>query len=95
MDHRGIDRALRAQPAGAGTRASSSTTAGDIPERLLDLGELRIAAMDEAGIDVEIVSIAPPGTGGLPAREAVALSREANDLASEAVRRPSEPGCGR
>jgi uncharacterized protein len=43
--------------------------------------------MDAAAVDVQIVSIAPPGTNGLPAREAVALSRDANDRASEAVDR--------
>jgi uncharacterized protein len=81
----GIDRALRAQPAGSRDESVVLNDRGDIPARLLDLGELRIAAMDEAGIDLEIVSVAPPGTGGLPAAEAVALAREANDLASEAV----------
>lgn len=60
---------------------------GDIPARLLDIGEHRVQAMDAAGVDVQIVSIAPPGTHGLPASEAVALSRDANDRASEAVDR--------
>jgi uncharacterized protein len=81
----GIDRALRGQPVGSGDESVVLNDRGDIPGRLLDLGELRIAAMDEAGIDVEIVSLAPPGTGGLPAAEAVALAREANDLATAAV----------
>ncbi len=43
--------------------------------------------MDGAGVDVQILSIAPPGTHVLPAREAVALSREANGRASEAIDR--------
>jgi predicted TIM-barrel fold metal-dependent hydrolase len=83
----GIDRALRAQPAATRDESVVLNDRGDIPARLLDIGELRIAAMDAAGVDVQIISIAPPGTGGLPVAEALALSRDANDRASEAVRR--------
>jgi uncharacterized protein len=43
--------------------------------------------MDAMGVDLQILSLAPPGTHGLPARDAVALSRDANDRASEAVAR--------
>lgn len=80
-----LDRALRTGPARDASVALNDR--GDIPERLLDLDGSRIAAMDEAGVDVQIVSLHPPGTHGLPAAEAVALSREANDLAAEAVAR--------
>ena len=83
----GIDRALRAQPAGTRDESVALNDRGEIPARLLDLGERRVEAMDAAAVDVQIVSIAPPGTNGLPAREAVALSRDANDRASEAVDR--------
>ena len=83
----GIDRALRAQPAGARDESVALNDRGDIQERLLDIGEGRVAAMDAAGVDLQILSLAPPGTHGLPAREAVALSRDANDRAAEAVRR--------
>lgn len=83
----GIDRALRAQPAGVRDESVALNDRGDIPERLLDIGEQRIAAMDAAGVDLQILSIAPPGTHGLPARQAIALSRDANDRASEAVER--------
>jgi predicted TIM-barrel fold metal-dependent hydrolase len=82
-----IDRALRAQPPAARDESLALNDRGDIPARLLDIGDERIEAMDAAGVDVQIVSIAPPGTGGLPAREAIALSRDANDRASESVGR--------
>jgi predicted TIM-barrel fold metal-dependent hydrolase len=83
----GIDRALRAQPAGARDESVALNDYGDIPARLLDIGEQRVEAMDAAGIDLQIFSIAPPGTHGLPAHEAVELSRDANDRASAAVDR--------
>ncbi|WP_020662526.1 amidohydrolase family protein [Amycolatopsis benzoatilytica] len=57
----------------------------DLPDRLLDIGDQRISWMDSAGIDRQILSVAPPGTHGFPAAQAIALSREANDLVSAAV----------
>lgn len=60
---------------------------GDNLARLQDLGDARIAAMDEQGIDVAILSVAPPATGPLAPAEAVALSRTLNDLAAQAVAR--------
>lgn len=59
---------------------------GDHRQRLEDLGDGRIAAMDEQGIDLSVLALTPPGTHPLPPAEAVALSREANDVAAAAVR---------
>jgi uncharacterized protein len=60
---------------------------GDNLARLENIGEARIAAMDDQGIDIQVLSLAPPGTGPLEASEAVALSRDANDRAADAVGR--------
>lgn len=59
----------------------------DVRERLLDLDAGRIAAMDETGIDVQILSLTSPGVNPLGADEARALSVSANDEVAEAVRR--------
>jgi hypothetical protein len=56
-------------------------------EQLCDLGDGRIAAMDAAGIDVQVLSLTSPGVEQLDAPEAVAFARETNDLLVEAVRR--------
>lgn len=83
----GIDRMLRTE---SGDPSVAHNDRGDLPERLLDIGDERVAWMDEAGIDVQILSIAPPGTHGCPAPQGIALSREANDLVSEAVAKHPE-----
>jgi predicted TIM-barrel fold metal-dependent hydrolase len=56
-------------------------------DRLCDLDDLRIAEMDAAGIDVQVLSLTSPGTEQIDAAEAVAIARDANDILSEAVRR--------
>ncbi len=57
----------------------------EIAEKLLDLGEKRIAEMDSAGIDMQVLSITPPGVEqSLPA-EAIALSKAINDELASAV----------
>ena len=56
-----------------------------IQERLEDLGELRIREMDEAGIDVQVLSHAPPATQRMEPEMSVALSIGANDRLAEFV----------
>jgi uncharacterized protein len=58
---------------------------GDHQQRLEDLGAGRIATMDAQGIDVSILALTPPGTQSLPPKDAVHLSRAANDVAAAAV----------
>jgi predicted TIM-barrel fold metal-dependent hydrolase len=57
----------------------------DVVAGLLDLGEMRLAAMDAAGIDVEVLSHNQPGCQALGGPQAIALAHEANDAMFEAV----------
>jgi predicted TIM-barrel fold metal-dependent hydrolase len=57
----------------------------DIPSELLDLGEKRIAAMDGAGIDLQVVSLSMPGAEGFDAETAIAVATDANDRLAAAV----------
>ena len=60
---------------------------GDHQQRLEDLGDGRIAAMDAQGIDISILALTPPGTQPLTAEPARRLSSAANDTAISAVSR--------
>ncbi len=55
-------------------------------EQLCDIGAKRMAAMDAAGIDMQILSLTSPGTEQLDAADAIALSREVNDILAEGVK---------
>jgi predicted TIM-barrel fold metal-dependent hydrolase len=79
--------AVKALPEHRGDASIAFDELGDNLERLNDIGDARIAAMDEQGVDVQIISLAPPGAGPLDAAVARRLSREANDLAAAAVSR--------
>jgi predicted TIM-barrel fold metal-dependent hydrolase len=54
-------------------------------EQLLDISERRIAAMDAAGIDVQVLSMVAPAVQELEPVQAVPLAAEANDLLAATV----------
>jgi predicted TIM-barrel fold metal-dependent hydrolase len=60
--------------------------APQVAERLDDVGQGRIAEMDAAGIDLQVLSHANPGLQKMDAESAVRLSRGANDRLHETVR---------
>jgi uncharacterized protein len=60
---------------------------GRILEQVRDVGEKRIAEMDAAGIDMQVLSLNSPGVEQLDAAEATVLAREANDFVVDAVKR--------
>ncbi len=64
-----------------------ATNAPRIVERLDDLDTLRLKEMDEAGIDIQVLSHANPSLQKLDAGTAVPLARRVNDRLHEAVQR--------
>jgi len=75
----GPGRDLKEQARQIGSRAER------LMRDLCDIGEGRIAQMDAAGIDMQVVSLTAPGVEQLEAVEAVALARHTNDALAEAI----------
>src|SRR5215216_674796 len=86
----GPGRELKAQVEAARDHPLVAAGYAKLLEGLRDIGEGRIAEMDAAGIDVQVLSLTSPGVEQLGADEAVTLAREANDALAEAVRSRSD-----
>lgn len=61
------------------------TRRAGVIEPISDLGDGRIAAMDDAGVDLAVLSLAAPGVEQLDGAEAVGLARDCNDELAAAV----------
>jgi len=70
-----------------GPGARTKERPAQLLDQLCDLGERRIADMDAAGIDVQVLSLTAPGVDQLDAAEAVKLAHDTNDILADAVRR--------
>ena len=68
---------------------TSAFDRGETGARLEDLGDGRLALMDEAGVDLQVLSLTTPGLHNLAPEAGLALARRTNDLVAETVaRRP-------
>ncbi|MFD2420467.1 amidohydrolase family protein [Amycolatopsis pigmentata] len=85
-----VMEAWKRQDPGFGEPMMQWAVASDITPALVDLDEGRLAAMDDAGIDVAVLSLSTPGLQNLSAAEAVALQAPTNDAIAAAVARHPE-----
>ena len=67
-------------------RGYEATKSADITQRLYDIADLRIAAMDKAGIDFQVLSHSAPAVQKLDPATAVRMARTANDRLAQAVK---------
>jgi predicted TIM-barrel fold metal-dependent hydrolase len=58
-----------------------------IYEQLQDIGDKRIAEMDAAGIDMQVLSLNAPGVEQAEAAEQLSVALESNDFLAEAVKK--------
>ena len=72
--------------AGGVPSMSTGLIAGPLLPLLLDLGDGRIRAMDEAGIDVHVLSLSSPGVQNFESATAVSLMQLANDRLAAAIK---------
>jgi hypothetical protein len=65
----------------------NSSRAVKLIEQLCDIGDKRLAEMDAAGIDMQVLSLTSPGTEQLATAEATVLANETNDYLADAIKK--------
>ena len=55
--------------------------------RLCDVGAKRLAEMDAAGIDMQVLSLTAPGVEQMETADAIVMARDTNDYLADAVRK--------
>jgi predicted TIM-barrel fold metal-dependent hydrolase len=83
----GPGRQIKKEAAAAHAHPQVAAGLARLIDQLCDIGEGRIANMDTAGIDLQVLSLTYPGVEQLDPVEAVALARDTNDTLAQAVRR--------
>ncbi|MEU0493925.1 amidohydrolase family protein [Mycobacterium sp. NPDC006124] len=78
--------AWQSVPPGVRDYAVEMSGGVDTRRRLIDLADERIAHMDEAGVDVQVLSVTTTGVENLDPTTAVPLARAANDVMAETIR---------
>ncbi len=68
-------------------RTAHATAGPSLADLLPDIGELRLASMDAAGITMEVLSNTGPGPDLVPGADGVDMAREMNDHLAAAIAR--------
>jgi 2,3-dihydroxybenzoate decarboxylase len=66
-------------------QTTEAARGGPIEQRLLDFADLRLKEMDEAGIDIQVLSHGAPSTQNLPLEVAAKVAAETNDRLAKVV----------
>jgi uncharacterized protein len=83
----GPGRQIKEEAAAAHAHPQVAAGLARLIDQLCDIGEGRIANMDTAGLDLQVLSLTYPGVEQLDPAEAVTLARDTNDRLAQAVRR--------
>src|SRR4051795_3017493 len=67
-------------------RTAQINRSGDHLVRLADLGALRVHEMDEAGIDMQVLTEPAPAAQVFEPEQSIRLARNSNDYLHEAIR---------
>ena len=68
-----------------GKQGTGSFDQGEIGQRLEDLGDGRLASMDESGIEVQVLSVTTPALHNLEPEESIRLAMKTNDLIAATI----------